>query len=216
MRMRLLCLLFAVVAAVPASASGLKFTTMLPTTPAAAGVPDESKIFWVEWRKGAASYADLLAGNKEVTKKVGKPLDRQGALCVLWSKVAEFARDTEKVLNARAKDQGRTAPTWPATAVTRTAERAKQECKDPDDDGQPNLGRRYMEELAKSPSSRAELVRDEDLIGSLTRLAGSIEDLVMSLPARAGTALQAGSSSVPILNPYLFLRRECQGVECSL
>ncbi len=212
-------MLVLLVLALPSSAADLNYSTMLPTTPNGAGVPSDSKIFWVEWREGAARYTELLGANEEVQKKVGKPLDRQGALCILWTKVAEFARDTEKSLGARAKEQGRTPPTWPATAVSRTAERAKKECEDPTDgygDKQPNLGRRYMEELAKSKPSRAELVQDADLLGSLTRLAGSIEELVMSLPARAGTAIQAGSGSVPILNPYLFLRRECQGVECSL
>ncbi|WP_141326117.1 hypothetical protein [Myxococcus sp. AB025B] len=217
--MRLLCLLFLALLAAPATAADLNYFTMLPTTPTASGVPSEAKAFYVEWRDGAARYTELLGANEEIQKKVGKPLDRQGALCVLWTKVSEFARETEVVLKARAVAQGRTPPSWTANAVAKTAERAKKECQDPTDDygdRQPNLGRRYMEELAKSRHSRAELVRDDDLLGSLSRLVGAIEEVVKSLPARAGTALQAGSTSVPVLDPRLFLPKECKGVECSL
>ncbi|NTX07019.1 hypothetical protein [Myxococcus sp. CA040A] len=203
-----------------AQAGTLNIGSLATSNAETLGIPRESQIFYREWRQGAIRYTQLLAANEDVEKRVGKPLDVQGARCILWTKLAELALETRDVLRARASAQGRQDPAWVAGAAKRAQKRADEECQDPKDDNGgtrgPNLGRRYMEELAKSRPSRSELVRDEELLHALGSLVGAIEDAVQSLPARAGTALQAGSTSVPILNPRLFLRRECQGVECAL
>lgn len=207
----LLVVLLALVGAI-ASAADLRISTLISPNADTAKVPRANQAFYQEWRRGASRWTELLAANEEVRKAVGAPLDRQGALCVAWTKMADFAEETLRALEARCTIQRRPLPGWVVDATQATRERADKECSDKDDGNggtrDENLGVLYMRELAKmarrEPEVRRSLTEDAALLDALRGLIQNIEEL---LPAANGRLAPAGGG-LPILDPRLFMRTE--------
>jgi hypothetical protein len=125
-------------------------------------VPDEGKRFFLDWRGAATRYAQMLSENPDVRRAVGEPLDRQGALCILWTRMHEGSRESLRAVQARATAMGHNAPQWMADAVRKAGQKAEEECKNPGDDDKGhrrprNLGLRYMETLKGRPEARTGL-----------------------------------------------------------
>lgn len=219
MRLHIATLLVCLLSTSASAATRPDIYRMVSTNPASLDLPVEGREFYRDWRAAATRWTELLSGNREVARRVGEPLDAEGLRCILWTKMADFAQESLTAVRSRASSQNRALPRWLENAPERARQRAKDECNKPGNgpDGHPrakNLGLRYLEELARSsPSKRAELVQDDDLLEHLGNLAAALHGIVQSLPARAGAAA-ASSATVPIIDPRIFLRRDC-GSDCS-
>lgn len=189
-----------------------RIRSMISTNPDTLKVPENNQKFYNDWRSGAGIFADLLAGNKDVEKKVGKPIDRQGLLCVLWTKMAELAEESKLQVRAKATEQKRQSPQWLEDAAKSAKKKADEYCQDPTDgygDKSPNLGVAYLNALRSSSSSvRVSLASDTELVGQLSSLIETIKETVQALPARAGHALT--NAPVIILDPMIFMKKECR------
>ncbi|GHG79851.1 hypothetical protein [Comamonas sp. JC664] len=209
----LVCLLFTTAA--PA-ADKAELMRMLPKSGEVVGLPlKEGGQFWKEWRDGATRWVELMSQNEELQKKVGEPMDWKGLKCAVWQKIADLADESLKAAQVRAKAQNRELTQWLVDAPGKARKKANEFCSDPGEGPgyrtrEKNLGLRYLEEYERSKKARQALAQDEELLGHFGRLAGAIQDFLKALPARAGAAVPATGMSVPIIDPRLFLRKDCR------
>lgn len=181
---------------------------MLPPGLPKGVIPAEEFRFWNEWRKSAGDFAVKVAGNKDIQKRVGVPMDSNGAMCLLWTGVYRAAEDTHKALQARYTKLGRNGPAWTQTAMKETKRRAEEACNNrggPNPDAPrrvENLGVLYLAEHDKLDEDETLREDTTEIFSGLAKFLAQVEVLV---PAAMSGGLAPATIPLPIIDPSLFM-----------